>query len=708
MTSTIWTGGSQALATAYGNQRKVDRASNGVLLAVAAVAAGSNSPSAVSLKASTDSGTTWASASTDVSIGTGTGGYAGGFSFYVDADDYAHLIYNNTSTGVLYYVRGTPNTTRTTYAWSAATQVTGAMNAYADVVAFRDPAGSGGWVAQVVYNYNSGSGSSMTCYRPVSITSAGVVTVGGEIRLGSYSVSAGLFTYPSIDFQHTGDGKTPVANPALFVGWTAGNTGTGFGIRFKKGAYASGAWTWGTEREIDASHNVNGVTQWLNTFYDGTRVVFAGHMSWGGNTQTDIVLHERDLADTITTTRTLVANTNTATADALLYGSAAYDATGNVHLFGSSTTAAAGSRALNRRRWVRSGASLDPVSTFDTTGNGAPYIAARRGTTGSRLDWVYTDGATSPYTVTYGALVLNTAPNAPTLSSPASNAAIDVTVTNRFAWAFSDPDAGDSQSQFDLQYRTNAGGTTGTWATVTSATPNSFYDFTAGSFTSGTSYEWQVRTYDALGAVGPWSSSGFFTAATPQAPPTITAPINGATIGAASTLVTWSEPNQAAYQVQRCADNAGATDTATVYWDSGAVTDTSARQLTVPFETNGRVEHLRVRAQYQGLWSNWSDVRVTVSYTPPAGHQIVLTPNNAAGLLTVGITNVAATGGQPAVAYNDVWVNDGPGTGFTRRATNVAPNAPWTHWTARSGWDYAGNVRVVAVATNGTTTTTTA
>lgn len=101
----------------------------------------------------------------------------------------------------------------------------------------------------------------------------------------------------------------------------------------------------------------------------------------------------------------------------------------------------------------------------------------------------------------------NTAPNAPTLNSPATGTTVDMGVTQRLAWTFSDPDAGDTQSKFDLQYRLGAGA----WTTVTGTTPNSWWDAVAGTFTAG-NWEWQVRTYDAVGTIGPWSASSFFTA----------------------------------------------------------------------------------------------------------------------------------------------------------------------------------------------------
>lgn len=320
---------------------------------------------------------------------------------------------------------------------------------------------------------------------------------------------------------------------------------------------------------------------------------------------------------------------------------------------------------------------------------------AGSGSTGSRT-------ATASISLTHWgaalvALVANTAPNAPTLTTPANNATIDRSITQRFAWTFSDPDAGDSQSKFDLQYRLVGGST---WTTVTQTIPNAYYDFASGTFAAG-NYEWQVRTYDAQGVVGPWSASSFFTAADAPAMPTITVPTSGGTVGNTQT-VTWSAPNQTDYQIRRVADNAGSPNTGTVYYDSGDVVSSTARSQTLTFETNNRYEHIQVRIKNNGLWSAWASIRVQVSYTPPTVPVVSLLADDDAGSLVVTVTNPAPGAGVPATSYNDLYVDDG--SGEERKATMVTPNTSWTYWTPVALRDYAGHVRVVAVATNGTTT----
>lgn len=280
---------------------------------------------------------------------------------------------------------------------------------------------------------------------------------------------------------------------------------------------------------------------------------------------------------------------------------------------------------------------------------------------------------------------VNAPPNAPTGLAPASGT-VDRSIVQRLSWMFSDPNAGDSQSKFDLQWR--HAGTSDAWNAVSQTTPNNYWDAPASTFPAE-QIEWQVRTYDQSAAVGPWSALAYFTAGDPATPPTITAPVSGGTISQNPTTVTWSTAGQQAYQVRRVKDNAGTADPTTVYWDSGQVVDTATRSLSVPFETNNRWEHVQVRVQQSGLWSAWSDVRVNVSYTTPATASLAATPNNTAGSISIAITNPAPSGGQPAVAYNDVYVrtvgDTGPGV---RIATQVANNGTATYWTPASGVAY--------------------
>ena len=293
----------------------------------------------------------------------------------------------------------------------------------------------------------------------------------------------------------------------------------------------------------------------------------------------------------------------------------------------------------------------------------------------------------------------NQAPTAPTLLSPVGGATLDRTAANILDWAFNDPNAGDTQSKYDIRWRLVGAGTwTETLAVITTATER---NVAGGTFAAG-NHEWQVRTYDALGVASPWSASAFFTAATPPTGLAITSPTNGQTLGQNRHVVTWTTPAQQSFQVRTVADNAGVPNTATVYTDTGEVVSTTARDREVAFATNNRFEHVQVRIKDAGLWSSWVSVRVQVAYTPPPVPQLEVTADL---YLTVDITNPAPTGTEPVVTGNDIYRRP---TGSTddagvRVAAGVAPSGEWvdTHVGHRQDVQY----RVVAAGDNNTTTT---
>lgn len=290
----------------------------------------------------------------------------------------------------------------------------------------------------------------------------------------------------------------------------------------------------------------------------------------------------------------------------------------------------------------------------------------------------------------------NDPPTAPTPRTLTGGVTVSTESTNRASWTFNDPNAGDSQSKFNFYYRPT--GTT-TWTTVTKATPNPWYDIPAGTL-DPVEYEWQVEVYDAAGEISPRTTSAVFTADDPPDGPPITYPINGQTVEQLETVV-WSSPAQDAYQIRRVADDGGDPNTSTVYWDSGEVAEPLARSRSVSFPVNDRFEHVQARVKKDGLWSAWVDVQVDVSYTPPPTPTFTVYPDSATGSLLVQITNPAPGSGDPAAAYNDVLVDDGDG--WERKVTAYPTNTGWRYWTPKSGRDYTAAIRVVAVAANGTT-----
>lgn len=338
------------------------------------------------------------------------------------------------------------------------------------------------------------------------------------------------------------------------------------------------------------------------------------------------------------------------------------------------------------------------VTTNETTYQCTSWVSDRAMLTASGSGGTTTadiPGTSNVGAETFTLVAANTAPNAPALTGPANNAVLDRSITQRFSWVFSDNDPGNTQGGYDIQYRVVG---SGTWTVVNNAaSSNEFHDFAGNTFAVG-DYEWQVRTKDNIGATGAYSSSRFFSAGNVPATPNITAPLT--TVSNPNTSVTWTAPTHTAYQLRTVANNAGAPDENTIYTDTGEITDSSATSRTVNFPVNGRTEWIQFRVKNTGLWSAWDSEDVTVSFTPPSTPTVVLTPNNTTGVMTVAITN---PGGGAALAYNEVWVDDGDGLGYTRRATGLAANATYTYRLPRSGRDYASRIFARAVATNSAT-----
>ncbi len=241
----------------------------------------------------------------------------------------------------------------------------------------------------------------------------------------------------------------------------------------------------------------------------------------------------------------------------------------------------------------------------------------------------------------------------------------------------------------------------GSWTDTTDTTPNMYRDIIGSTF-SVAAFEWQVRTYDALGAVGPYSASEFFNADNVPATPTITTPAVDATVSVSAAL-TWTATSQDSYQVRKLGDSSGAPDPGTVYFNSGEVVSVPIRTVTLDFPINNQTEHVQVRVKVAGLWSLWATARVLASYTSPSPGVVtsVVGENNTASLL-ITLTPAAVGPGEPTPVTVDVYIRKIDQSGYgDLRATNLTPTGEWRWWTPASGVEYA--VRSLTYADNGAT-----
>lgn len=149
----------------------------------------------------------------------------------------------------------------------------------------------------------------------------------------------------------------------------------------------------------------------------------------------------------------------------------------------------------------------------------------------------------------------NTAPNAPTGLYPTGDAVVP-SLTPTLSGNFSDPDAGDTMSAYQiLAYEDD--GTTLIWdsGSISVVAASSFSVTYAGSALSyNTFYKWKVRTRDAAGLWGPYSTLQRFQTVDATPPDAITG--LSATVNESSITLDWDESTLAAldfdhYEVYR-------------------------------------------------------------------------------------------------------------------------------------------------------------
>lgn len=433
-------------ATAYPPSRKLDVCQNGVRWAFTVDAGAAWS---INASYATDQGATWSTkvntnivtAATQVPV----------FSIFIDLDDYCHIVYKNSDvSGFIYYRRGTPNAGKTSWTWSSAQAIHSSNEAsYPTVVAHRQGTG---WVAHIVHS-RAGTGRTQVWYQTVTISSGGAFTLGSAAVIGGSDTGmSGLPSYPDIDFKHTGDGKTVAgATPDLYVVWSAGATGSGKGLRFRKAVYSAGpTWTWNTERELDSTRYIQDNSRWMNCLFDGTRVILPGLPGTGA--QDDLMLYERDAADTTTTTRTLVSNVGFG--QMLYAGCATYDSAENVYFIGRDGS----SNHLDYVAWDRATTTLGSHVQIDSATSGSPFATLKRGASDSLLEFIYTDGTASPWSIVYGSVTLNVAPDTPTALT---RTGAETDTTPNLSLSVTDPNTGDQiKGRFEIQ--TAAGAAVGT------------------------------------------------------------------------------------------------------------------------------------------------------------------------------------------------------------------------------------------------------
>jgi hypothetical protein len=282
----------------------------------------------------------------------------------------------------------------------------------------------------------------------------------------------------------------------------------------------------------------------------------------------------------------------------------------------------------------------------------------------------------------------NQAPTIPTNLSPSGGTPKDRASVIRLSWQHNDAN-GDPQAKFDLQWRLQG---SQTWNTVSQVTTNQYWDAPPGTFPKGT-IEWQVRTYDQSGLSSPYSNIQTFFAGDKPANPTITDPVNGATVPVANPVVQWSSVGQTAYHV-KLLDATGSS----LLWEIQTNSTNKAQTIQYDLQNNTDYKIQVAIKNADNLWSDFVTVNIHVSYTPPAVP--IVTTTKGQGIITVSIDNPTPSGTQPNVSYNDLYRRKQGESTWTRIATNIPADASFVDYTPASGQVYEYFVR--AWGDNGT------
>ena len=623
---------------------------------------------------SRDGGSTWTHAfAGDLSVGQT---YATP-SFFIDSDGYAHMCWSlwNKDPQSIRYARGVPRYVTSGdkilfrgWTWTTATisPASGRVQIDTDVIAFRN---GSGWTAFVAYTLDSSGGCQVA---RVDITRIGGISV-ASTTIGPSS-GLGLLQMGSIDFVHTGDGKTPSSAPDLYL--ATGLKTTSGSIRVNRAVYSAGTWTWATPvvagtATLDESC--------LCSVHDGVRFMTAWAGSSGGISVAEwtgsgatTARNPPALPGGVGKVLGLSLSCDPVTTDLYL---AFYDVTDGDIRWSRFTRATA--------TW-----SAWAVAVTRTATNYDGKVNLVRHPPRDAVDMLYGVGSASSWQIYHQQLAaLIRIPAAPTLLLPASGQAQDLAAGATFTWDYNPVTPGDTQQAWAFT-RTIPGPTVQWWnnasqswgsTIVWNAGAQEYASFPAGVWTTSTTYSWSVRVRSAAGQDSPAAASR--TVVATSAPVLDVTGPTGIAYGDSTPLVTWDYTALSAqrdYQVRIIAEQVGIDpDSTTPVWDSGVVSSAIGRSARIGTPlTDGGTYRAYVRTTSAAtISSGWDFESFTISVTPANG------PNVAASVVSWPATGVPRVRldltGQSSLlteAQNDGsdgWENDSNATVVQQAADTV-------------------------------------
>jgi hypothetical protein len=622
---------------------------------------------------SKNGGATWATSSGD-DLSLGRHQDTAVPSFFIDADGFAHCSFVRWEADpqVVIYARGVPRTGGG-WSWSQITisPASGRTGVDSDLVVFRSGTG---WVAWVSYDMSATGGAKVA---QVTISSTGTLAVAATQHgpsLGGAQYQAG-----SLEFAHTGDGKTPTATPHLF--YVVATLGTN-PLLGHKATYSGGVWTWQTPVNIASSVDIGPTTFVCN--FDGQYLMTA----YALNGSSTVYVAEWDPSGTTVTARN--PPTSPGGTGPILGISMAIDpATDDIHLVAYGATIG----NIIYSKFTRASTTWSAWTTSVTRsayGDDGDVQVVRHPPRDS-VDMLYSTG-NGPYTI-YGSQVvpLTRSPNAPVLTAPANGATADLASGATFSWQYTAVSPGDTQQAWALRRVYGGGPTTEywnasslswgasiTWNPTNANTPYAA-PFPAGKWTTGTAYTWSVATRSATGANSGWATDRTVTAS--LAPSVaVTAP-TGLSYGESTPLVSWTYTGvnaQRDFQV-RIVPTFGnvidPNDPGPATWDSGVIGSAVARAVRVLTTLTNQVSYRAyVRCtDVNAVQSAWMYSDFTVSIVAPSGP------------LTEVLDQIDYTSGVPRVRLD-----------LTARSNFLGS----TQWTGQTDWTVDANCTLTAQADN--------
>ena len=235
-----------------------------------------------------------------------------------------------------------------------------------------------------------------------------------------------------------------------------------------------------------------------------------------------------------------------------------------------------------------------------------------------------------------------TPPSAPTGMVPDS-IAYDAVGAYTFQWTHNPVD-GTAQTKYSLQYRVVGAAWPGTPQHDEVTLTANLIAIVGATFTNGTEYEWQVKTWGSHATASDWSDTAYFAAVTTPVA-TITDPTVATTYKYSELRVEWTytQAESSSEVLYICT----LYDENDVYLNSRQSSQTFAAGTTghcIFFSTLTNDTDYKVTVKVMesaGLWSAETEVEFTTEFLEPAIPTITLKSNKETGSVNVTIVNPA-------------------------------------------------------------------